>query len=149
MEGVLEFYPRFRPWPLSLVLPAALPAHVSWCIVANGDDEDRWVGPGAPLWGVWGLRRGCARDLLERGIGAREPPPAAEGPPWRVPLPRRAGWAAGPQARRRPPALPAAAATCSVMSVTETLHNLPKPPYALRALAATALSTAALTVANL
>jgi hypothetical protein len=35
------------------------------------------------------------------------------------------------------------------MSVTETLHNLPKPPYALRALAATALSTAALTVANL
>ncbi len=35
-----------------------------------------------------------------------------------------------------------------VLSVTETLHNLPKLPYPVRAVAATAVTTAALAVAN-
>ncbi|KAI8471526.1 MAG: hypothetical protein J3K34DRAFT_520470 [Monoraphidium minutum] len=33
-----------------------------------------------------------------------------------------------------------------IMSVTETMHNIPKLPYPVRAIAATAISTAALTV---
>ncbi|KIZ04881.1 hypothetical protein MNEG_3081 [Monoraphidium neglectum] len=72
VEGVLEFYPRL-PWPLSAVAPESFPLHVSWSIIARGEDD-------------------------------------------------------------------------RIMSVTESLHNVPKVPYVVRAAAATALSTAALTV---
>jgi hypothetical protein len=41
VEGVVDFFPRFRPWPLSMVLPQAVPMHATWCIIASGEDEDR------------------------------------------------------------------------------------------------------------
>lgn len=40
VEGVLEFEARgARAWPLSLVAPARLPVHSSWCITARGEDD--------------------------------------------------------------------------------------------------------------
>jgi hypothetical protein len=42
VEGVVEFHPRLRPWPLSMVVPRAVPVHASWCIIASGEDDDRW-----------------------------------------------------------------------------------------------------------
>lgn len=77
VEGVVEYVPRASGvWPLSLVLPAALPVHSSWCITARGDDD-------------------------------------------------------------------------KVMTLTERLHNVPPAPYMVRAVGATAASTAAMSVAAL
>jgi hypothetical protein len=40
VEGTLHFYPRLRFLPLSsLVVPDSLPLHVTWTIVATGDDD--------------------------------------------------------------------------------------------------------------
>jgi hypothetical protein len=80
----------------------------------------------------------------------RCPLPAACKPTDALPFgPSPAPAAASPARSIAPtPPRPPAPATSRVLSVTETLHNLPKPPYLARALAATALSTALLSVAN-
>jgi hypothetical protein len=165
VEGVLEFYPRL-PWPLSAVAPESFPLHVSWSIIARGED-DRWAGAdmqeakllaarcsllaarcrllaarcrllAARLRALRRCQGGvrvltcCAtvslmssgRQITESGVlrkGARRAHAvvaSAQKPGFSDLTGVRCCW--------QPPALTQRRPRCRIMSVTESLHNVPK-----------------------